>query len=155
MRSRAAGLGIGVVFGVVLSWSGMTSPNVIRQALLFKSAYLYLFFAAAVAVSTIGLVLLRRVKRRAVLVDAPIEWAPERIQRRHIVGSLVFGLGWGISNACPGPIATQLGQGILWSVPLLVGVVIGVDRFMRRAAETEPPTDRPVERPAEAALAPG
>jgi hypothetical protein len=142
MRARAAGLGVGLIFGVVLSWSGMSSPDVIRQALLFQSAYLYAFFASAVAVATIGLALLRRRRPRALLVDAPVGWAREHVTRRHIVGSVVFGVGWGISDACPGPIATQIGQGIAWAIPTFAGVVIGVHLFLRRGeTETEPPSE--------------
>src|SRR6185295_3230844 len=46
VAARAAGLGIGLVFGIVLSWSGMSSPNVIRSALLLEDSYLFLFFAS-------------------------------------------------------------------------------------------------------------
>jgi uncharacterized protein len=144
MRSRLAGLGVGLVFGVTLSWSGMSSPNVIRQALLFERSYLFLFFASAVVVAAIGLAVLRRVRARAILTVAPISWARERVERRHIVGSLLFGLGWGISDACPGPIATQIGQGIAWAVPTIAGVVIGVHLFLRGSVpETEPATESP------------
>ena len=143
MRARAAaGLAIGVVFGVVLSWSGMSSPNVIRQALLFERSYLFLFFASAVLTATVGLAVARRMRRRALLADVPVSWTPERPARRHIVGSLVFGLGWGICDACPGPIATQVGQGIAWSLFTLCGVVVGVWMFLRRdVPETEPASD--------------
>jgi uncharacterized membrane protein YedE/YeeE len=144
MSARAAGLGVGLVFGVVLSWSGMTSPNVIRGALLFEHAYLFLFFASAVLVGAVGLALVRRRAPRALLTGVPVSWTPEKPARRHIVGALVFGLGWGISDACPGPIATQVGQGIAWALFLLAGVVIGVYVFLRRAeTETEPASDPP------------
>jgi uncharacterized membrane protein YedE/YeeE len=138
MGTRLAGLGIGLAFGVVLSWSGMTSPEVIRGALLFEESYLFLFFASAVLVSTVGLALLRRAGTRALVTGAPVTWARERVERRHIQGSLVFGLGWGISGACPGPIMTQVGQGIVWGVFLLTGVLIGVFVFQRGNEETEP-----------------
>lgn len=142
MRIRAAGLGVGLIFGVVLSWSGMSSPDVIRQALLFQSAYLYAFFASAVVVATIGLALLRHRQPRALLVDAPIGWASDHVTRRHIFGSVLFGVGWGISDACPGPIATQIGQGIAWAIPTFAGVVIGVHLFLRRGeTETEPASE--------------
>jgi uncharacterized protein len=130
MRSRVPALGIGVVFGVVLSWSGMTSPDVIRGALLFEDSYLFLFFASAVATASIGLLLLRRAGR--------VTWTPERVERRHVTGSLIFGIGWGVADACPGPIMTQVGQGIAWGVPLLAGVLLGVYLFVRRSEETEP-----------------
>jgi uncharacterized membrane protein YedE/YeeE len=140
MRTQVAGLGIGVVFGVVLSWSGMTSPEVIRSALLFEEAYLFLFFGSAVLVSTAGLAVLRRTGTRAVLTGAPVGWTRERPERRHVLGSLVFGLGWGVAGACPGPIMTQIGQGIAWGLPLLAGVLIGVYAFLRRNEDSEPAT---------------
>jgi hypothetical protein len=133
MRPRLTALGVGIVFGVVLSWSGMTSPDVIRAALLFEDSYLFLFFASAVATAALGLALLRRAGR--------VAWTPEPIERRHVTGSLIFGIGWGVADACPGPIMTQIGQGIAWGVPLLAGVLLGVYVFVRRGEETEPASD--------------
>jgi uncharacterized membrane protein YedE/YeeE len=142
MRSRLAGLAIGLVFGVTLCWSGLASPEVIRQALLFEDSYLYFLFASAVLVGAVGLALLRRAEMRALLVDTPVGWTAESPARRHIVGSALFGLGWGIADACPGPIAAQVGQGIAWGLPTFVGLVIGVYLFVRRdQPETEPATD--------------
>ena len=142
MSSRAAGLGVGLIFGIVLSWSGMTSPEVIREALLFQDSYLFLFFASAVLVGSVG----RRAPApggtRALLTGGPIGWVAERPARRHIAGSLIFGVGWGISDACPGPVATQVGQGIAWGLCTLAGVLLGVYLFVRRSEETEPATDR-------------
>jgi uncharacterized membrane protein YedE/YeeE len=141
MGARVAGLSIGVVFGVVLCWSGMSSPVVIREALLFEGSYLFLFFASAVLVATVGLRVLRRLRARALLTDAPIAWAPARLQRRHVVGSVVFGAGWGVADACPGPILTQVGQGIPWALFTLVGAAGGVYLFLRRSEDSEPAAD--------------
>jgi uncharacterized membrane protein YedE/YeeE len=133
-RQRVAGGLIGVVFGLTLCWSGMSSPAVIREGLLFEGSYLFLMFGSAVATAAIGLQLLRW-KRGA-------SWTTERPERRHVVGSLLFGLGWGVADACPGPIATQVGQGITWGLFTMVGVVAGVYLFLRRGAtETEPAAD--------------
>ena len=109
------------------------SPDVIRSALLFEDSYLYLFFASAVATAAIGLRLLRRSGR--------VAWTPVQPARRHVTGALMFGIGWGVSDACPGPIATQIGQGIAWALPTLAGVVLGVYLFQRRGAETEPASE--------------
>ena len=131
MSTKLAGALIGVVFGVTLSWSGMTSPEVIRGGLLFQSAYLFEFFAAAMAVAFPLLWLLRRKSPPALLTGETVQWKTVKPERRHIVGSVLFGLGWGISDACPGPIATQLGQGIAWGVPTSVGLVLGIVLFRR------------------------
>ncbi len=134
MSRLAAGAAIGVVFGVVLSWSGMSSPDVIRGALLLEQSYLFLFFASAVLVATVGTELLRR--RAGVPVDRP------RPERKHYVGAAIFGVGWAVTDACPGPVATQLGQGIGWAVFTMAGIVLGIRLHARlRVPETEPARD--------------
>jgi hypothetical protein len=156
MRGRGAGLLIGLAFGVTLSWSGMTSPDVIRGALLFRHGYLFLFMASAMFVATAGSWALRRGGVRALLTGVPVSWARERPERRHVVGALVFGIGWGVADACPGPIATQLGQGIAWGLWTLGGVLIGVALFLRlQRTETEPAQEpAPSAHPARAPLQP-
>jgi uncharacterized protein len=129
---RLAGLLVGLVFGFTLSWTGMSDPDVIRGALLFKESYLFLFFASAVLTASAGVWLLRRRAARALLTGERIDWESVPVQRRHIVGSVLFGTGWALADACPGPIATQLGQGIAWSLFTLVGVVVGIWVFLRR-----------------------
>jgi uncharacterized membrane protein YedE/YeeE len=142
MRVRLAALAVGIVFGTVLCGSRMADPDVIRTALLLEQSYLYLFFASAVLVAAVGSELLRRFRRRALLVDAPVGWSRQRPQRRHLVGALIFGLGWGIADACPGPIATQIGQAIPWAAATLAGVVLGIVLFQRgETGETEPALD--------------
>jgi uncharacterized protein len=124
-RKLAAGL-IGAVFGVTLCWTGMTSPVVLRDGLLFHHAYLFLFFAAAVTTAFVGLRVLRALRARALLTGEPIAWEPVKPERRHVVGALLFGVGWAVADACPGPIATQLGQGVWWSLATIVGLTVGL-----------------------------
>ena len=133
MIRRGYGFAIGIVFGVTLSWTGMTSPEVIRSALLFEKAYLFLFFGAAVATAFVGLRILRAVRERAVITGDPVAWFVERPQGRHLAGSVLFGIGWAVSDACPGPIFTQLGQGVAWSLFTIAGVAIGVRLHAARA----------------------
>jgi hypothetical protein len=124
-RNAAAAL-IGVVFGVTLCWTGMSSPEVLRDGLLFRSAYLFLFFGAAVTTAFLGLRVLRSRRAHAVLTGERIAWTPVRPARRHIAGSVLFGIGWAVADACPGPIATQLGQGVWWSLATIAGLAVGL-----------------------------
>ena len=151
MAVKLAALGVGAVFGVTLSWTGMGSPEVIREALLFESAYLFLMFGSAVATAFAGLRLLRSRRERAVLADKPVAWSVEAPKRRHFTGSVIFGTGWAIAGACPGPIAAQLGQGSGWSLFTALGLLGGILLFLRRE-QRAPAHDRvPLEaRPAPA-----
>jgi len=149
MSTKIAGLIIGIVFGVTLSWSGMTSPEVIREGLMFQSTYLFFFFGAAMFSAMGGLFLLKRKAPRALLTGEKVQWETIKPERRHVVGSLLFGIGWGLSDACPGPIATQLGQGIVWGVPLTVGLVLGILLFgrMQSRAHARPARRAPAKSP--------
>ncbi len=139
---RFAGALLGIVFGFMLTWSGMVDPDVIRGALLIEESYLFLFMGSAVGTAAVGLALVRRFQTRAVLVDQRIGWTTQKPQRSHLLGSVIFGVGWGVSQACPGPVAAQVGQGVGWGVFTLIGIVIGVRIFLvRESAETEPAFD--------------
>jgi uncharacterized protein len=126
-----AGL-VGICFGFLLSWSGLSDPDVIRRGLLFEEAYLFLLFFAAMATAFVGVQLLRRLRPRALVTGEPVTVETLSPERRHVVGSVVFGLGWAIAAACPGPIAAQLGQGIAWSLATAAGVVIGIALYLAR-----------------------
>jgi uncharacterized membrane protein YedE/YeeE len=131
LKGLAAGV-VGAVFGATLSWTGMSSPDVLRQGLLFERAYLFLFFAAAVLTAFVGLRLLRALHARAVLTGERVAWEDVRPERRHIVGSVIFGVGWAVADVCPGPIATQIGQGVPWALCTLAGMLVGIRLALAR-----------------------
>jgi uncharacterized membrane protein YedE/YeeE len=124
MKLRVCALGLGVVTGFVFAWARMTDPNTFHRMLSLRSPRIYLLMAAAVGVAFLGARLLRG--RRAVLTGARIDWHSTRPNRGHIIGSVLFGIGWGISDACPGPIAAQLGSGRVLALVVAAGVLAGV-----------------------------
>jgi uncharacterized membrane protein YedE/YeeE len=133
---RAAAL-VGVAFGFLLSWGQATSPDRIRDMLLLRDPYLFLMLGSGVVVATAGVRLLRRARTRALVTGEPIAWETLRPERRHVVGSVLFGAGWAVSDACPGPILAQVGQGFAWSAFTLVGVIGGVWLYLRRQEVSE------------------
>ena len=140
-RIRVVSAAFGVAFGFLLSWGKLTDPEVIGRMLRLESAYVYLVMASAIAVGFVGVRLLRRAHARAVLTGEPVRWSTRKPQPRHVYGSALFGIGWAISDACPGPIAAQLGQGFGWSLFTAAGMVGGVLLFLRReepVAEEKP-----------------
>ena|SRR5215218_5050622 len=138
MGARLTGAVVGVIFGITLSWTGMSSPDVIREGLLFENAYLFLFFGSAVVTAFVGLRVARAVRTRAVLTAKPIAWQTVRPRRDTLIGSVLFGVGWGVSDACPGPIATQLGQGVWWSLFTIAGLGTGITLYVRHQRRPGP-----------------
>ena len=125
-RVGATAVGLGAVFGFVLAWSGMTDPDVIRRMLLLEDAYLYLVMFSSMGVAFAGLRVLRGLRLRALLTGASLSWTSGRPESRHVKGSVLFGVGWATSLSCPGPIAAQLGQGLLWSLCTIAGIGAGI-----------------------------
>jgi uncharacterized membrane protein YedE/YeeE len=128
------------VFGFLLSWSQLTDPEVIRASLALESFYVFGVMGMAVGVGFAGVRLVRRFVRRSVLTGERISWSTQKPQFRHIAGSVVFGLGWALSDVCPGPLNAQLGQGAARAVPLAIGVVAGVLIFLTAKAPVEAPS---------------
>ena len=145
MKLRLAALALGAVTGFVFAWARMTDPNTFHRMLSLDSPTIYLLMAAAVGVAFVGARLLRG--RRALLTGEPIGWTTTRPTRSHVVGSVLFGIGWGISDACPGPIAAQLGAGRVLALAVASGVLVGVrlqPRLVRVAEQAATCTASPI-----------
>jgi uncharacterized membrane protein YedE/YeeE len=135
MKLRLAALTLGGVSGFILSWARMTDPRTFHTMLSLDSPRIYLLMGSAVAVAFVGARVLRG--RRALLTGETINWAPARPTRSHVVGSVLFGIGWGISEACPGPTAAALGAGRVLALAVAAGILVGVklQPVLARAAE--------------------
>jgi uncharacterized membrane protein YedE/YeeE len=130
IRSTAAAFG--VVFGFVLSWAGLADPSFIHKMLSLQTAYPYLLMATSIALTLTATRLLARGRARALLTHEPVRWSTLKPERRHVIGGSMFGLGWAMSSACPGPVAAQLGQGFGWGLCTALGIFVGVRIYLRR-----------------------
>ena len=114
----------------------MTDFDQIVGALLLRRDYLWLMFATGVVTTMVGLQLLSRAEARTFFGREPVKWPSVPPQRRHVVGSVLFGAGWALAGACPGPIVAQVGMGRLSSLFTLAGLFLGIavaDAVARRS----------------------
>jgi uncharacterized protein len=134
----------GAIFSVGLVIGGMTTPAKVIGFLDFFGAWdpslaLVIIGALAVHVVTYRLI----VKRPSPIFGDRFRVPRERpIDRRLVIGSAIFGLGWGLGGFCPGPAVTALPAGGLSVALLGAGMVLGIfsyERFVsqRLAAEAE------------------
>jgi hypothetical protein len=87
------------------------------------------------ATAAVGVRGLRAVGATTLLDRVPVSWKRERDERRHVIGGLVFGVGWTLAATCPGPVAAQVGRGQLSAVFTITGILGGValvDRVQQR-----------------------
>ena len=132
--------GVGLVFGIGLLISGMTDPSKIIGFLDLAGPWdpsLAFVMGGAVAVGFIAFSFARR-RTQAFLGGAMHLPTARRIDPRLVLGSLAFGIGWGLAGYCPGPavVAAGMGQGkaIAFVAAMLAGMGIYelIEQFRQR-----------------------
>jgi uncharacterized membrane protein YedE/YeeE len=118
----------GLMFGTGLVVSGLANPAKVLGFLDVTGRWdpsLALVMGSAVAVSAIGFALARR--RARTLLGAPMQLPASRvIDRRLVLGSLLFGAGWGLAGFCPGPALAALGAGYGKAVVFVAAMLAGM-----------------------------
>ncbi|MGX5845080.1 DUF6691 family protein [Mesorhizobium sp. ArgA1] len=134
----ATAMASGLIFGLGLSFSGMLDPVRVQGFLDVFGPWdpsLAFVLGGAVTVAAIGVVVSRRRARPA--FDAEFHLPGTRgIDRRLVVGSAMFGIGWGIAGFCPGPAISALALGKAEVIVFVVAMVLGMivhDRWAGRA----------------------
>lgn len=116
---------VGVLFGITLTKAEAISWYRIYEMFMFQSFHMYGIISVAIFVGVIGI---RFIKKRD-LKDyngQPIEIQDkDRSIARYLFGGFMFGLGWALVGACPGPIFILLGTGIPAIVVVLFGALLG------------------------------
>lgn len=127
---RPIGLGVylllGILFGIVLTKSEVISWYRIQEMFRFQSFHMYGVIGSAVLVAALSLQLIKRAGVRAV-DGQPIVVPPKAMGRgtRYWLGGTIFGLGWALVGACPGPLFALLGSGIGVAVVILLAALSG------------------------------
>ena len=119
---------IGIVFGITLIKGELASWFRINQMFRFEDAYMYLVIGSAVVVGGVSYFLIRRLGLKT-LEGEPIQVAKKPYHKGLIFGGTVFGMGWAITGACPGPIYAQVGAGTLLAIVSFVGAIAGMYLF--------------------------
>jgi uncharacterized membrane protein YedE/YeeE len=106
-------LAMGTLFGVILVKSQVVSWFRIQEMFRFDGIYMYGVFGTAVPVAALAVAVLRRVRSRA-LTGEEIRIPPKQMGRgtRYWAGGLLFGIGWALTGACPGPLFALWGSGL-------------------------------------------
>lgn len=111
--------GLGVAMGLSLSLIGFADWGEVHRMFLFSDLRMFLAFAAAVALSLVG-------------YRVTCGWGcftPQPLHRGIVPGSLLFGIGWALTGACPSIGLVQLGEGQLPALATLAGVLLGTGLY--------------------------
>ena len=115
---------LGVFFGIILTESEVISWFRIRKMFLFQEAHMYLIIGSAIAVGIVSVKILKALKIRS-LSREELNFQGKPDNKGIIYGGFIFGIGWAITGACPGPIFAQIGVGAFPAVFTFIGAVAG------------------------------
>lgn len=117
---------IGVLFGIVLSKAEVISWYRIYEMFKFQSFHMYGIIGSAVVLGIIVFHFFNKGSIKDYLGRQIIIEPKEKGFARNIIGGTIFGLGWGLIGACPGPMFILLGRGVLSISIVIIGGLIGV-----------------------------
>lgn len=115
---------VGIVFGIVFVKAEIISWFRIQEMFRFQSFHMYGVIGSAVAVGTLSIFLIKKFNIKTISGE-PIQIAPKEYNKGVIFGGLIFGLGWAITGACPGPLFAQIGSGFAAITVTLLSAVLG------------------------------
>jgi len=121
---------LGTVFGVVLTKSEVISWFRIQEMFRFQSFHMYGIIGAAVATGALSVFVIKKLGLKS-RTGEPMELAPKVLGSgvRYALGGTIFGLGWGLAGACPGPIFALIGNGFVVVGVVLLSALLGTRTY--------------------------
>lgn len=114
----------GIVFGIVFVKAEIISWYRIQEMFRFHSFHMYGVIGTAVIVGAISVWVIKRFRIKT-LQGETVVFHDKQFHWGNVIGGLMFGLGWGITGACPGPLFAQIGSGFLVVIVTLLSAVAG------------------------------
>jgi uncharacterized membrane protein YedE/YeeE len=114
----------GIYFGIVLIKSEIASWFRIQEMFRFQSIFMYGILGIAVMVGAVSILVIKRLKLKSVNQE-PINLKGKPFTKGNIIGGFLFGCGWALTGACPGPLYALVGDGYLVIIPVLLSAILG------------------------------
>ncbi|KIC02726.1 transporter [Flavobacterium sp. JRM] len=115
---------VGIVFGIVFVKAEIISWYRIQEMFRLQSFFMYGVIGSAVAVGMLSVFLIKKFKVKTIQGEE-IKIEPKTFSKGQIYGGLLFGFGWAITGACPGPLFAQIGTGVTVISITLLSAIFG------------------------------
>lgn len=116
---------VGMLFGIVMAKSEAISWYRIQEMFRFQSFHMYGIIGTAVTLGVIGVALIKKFKLRDAEGNPIVFYPKNKSVARYLIGGSIFGLGWALSGACPGPMVVNIGYGFLTMGIVFLFALIG------------------------------
>lgn len=114
----------GIIFGIILTKSEAISWFRMQEMFHFQGFQMYGIFLTAIPVGIISVLLIKKFHLRTIHGET-IYIPDKKFNKGYIIGGFIFGLGWALTGACPGPLYAQIGSGFGVVIVTLVSAIIG------------------------------
>lgn len=115
---------VGIIFGIVFIKAEIISWFRIQEMFRFQSFHMYGVIGTAVVVGAISVFLIKKLDIRTIHGEK-ITFQPKEFNKGNIFGGLLFGFGWAITGACPGPLFAQFGSGVFSILVVIISAILG------------------------------
>jgi uncharacterized membrane protein YedE/YeeE len=115
---------IGILFGIILIQSEVSSWYRIQEMFRFQSFHMYGIIGSAITVAIIGKAALKKLKIKSATGNEIIA-APKKYHHGLIIGGVLFGIGWGLTGVCPGPLYALMGKGLYAFIIVFITALAG------------------------------
>lgn len=115
---------VGVLFGIIFVKAEIISWFRIQEMFRLQSFHMYGVIGSAVMVGMISVWMIKRFKIKTIYGET-IGFHPKSFNKGQIYGGLIFGLGWAVTGACPGPLFAQIGSGATVILVTLLSAIAG------------------------------
>jgi uncharacterized protein len=115
----------GILFGIVMAKSEAISWFRIQEMFRFQSFHMYGIIGVAVVLGVTGVALIKKFKAKDINGQTIAFVDKEKGFVRYLVGGTLFGLGWALTGACPGPIVVNIGYGFVSFIIVFIFAIIG------------------------------
>jgi uncharacterized protein len=114
----------GTVFGFILIKAEVISWFRIQEMFRFQSFHMYGIIGSAICVGMLSVFLIKKYRMKS-MSGEEIKIAPKEFTKGNVIGGLMFGLGWAMTGACPGPLYALIGSGYTIIIVVLLSAVLG------------------------------
>jgi len=115
---------VGVLFGIIFVKAEIISRFRILEMFRLESFHMYGVIGSAVFVGMVSVWLIKKFDIKT-MYGEKVEFHPKAFNKGNIYGGLIFGLGWAITGACPGPLFAQIGSGATVIIVTLLSAIAG------------------------------
>ncbi len=115
---------LGIIFGIILIKGEVVSWFRIQEMFRFQSFHMYGTICSAIGVGMFSIFLIKKFKVKT-FSGEEIKIEDKQFSKGNIIGGLMFGVGWAMTGACPGPLYALIGSGLPVIIVVLLSAVFG------------------------------